>query len=73
MPSQATHKRMARVFLARAYETSSRDRKIKYLRLAVSNSVRAHSAEATTAPTKRRTVTGRDGPVPRLTFPTSSI
>ena len=46
MPSQATYKRMARVFLTRAYETPTRHRKLKYLRLAVSNSVRAERFKA---------------------------
>jgi hypothetical protein len=46
MPSSATHRRMARVFLTRAYETPTRDRKLKYLRFAVSNSVCAQTIEA---------------------------
>jgi hypothetical protein len=46
MPSSVTHRRMARVFLRRADEASSRDRKLKYLRLAVSNNVRARTVEA---------------------------
>lgn len=53
--SPATHRRMARVFLTRAYESPTRDRKLKYLRLAVINSVRAQTLEATPgAGTKQR-------------------
>jgi hypothetical protein len=46
---------MARVFLTRAYEAPTRDRKLKNLRLAVINSVRAQTLEATPgAGTKKR-------------------
>src|SRR4029453_17082495 len=49
MPSPTTHRRMARVFLTRAYETPTRHRKLKYFGLAVSNSVRARTLKATPA------------------------
>jgi hypothetical protein len=44
------HRRWAREFLARAQEAPNRGRKVKYLRMAVSNSVRAQTVEAETAP-----------------------
>jgi hypothetical protein len=43
------HRKWAREFLARAQQAPSRSRKVKYLRLAVSNSVRAQTLEADTA------------------------
>jgi hypothetical protein len=46
----AVHRRWAREFLARAQEAPSQAHKVKYLRLAVSNSVRAQTVEAETAP-----------------------
>jgi hypothetical protein len=44
------HRRWAREFLALAQEAPNLARKVKYLRLAVSNSVRAQTAEAEAAP-----------------------
>jgi len=43
------HRRWAREFLARAQEAPNRDRQVKYLRLAVSNSVCAKTLEAEAA------------------------
>jgi hypothetical protein len=40
------HRKWAREFLARAQEAPSRDRKLRLLKLAVSNSVRAQALEA---------------------------
>ncbi|WP_162917379.1 hypothetical protein [Dongia deserti] len=45
MPSAAVHRRRAREFLDRAVRAPARNRKLKYLRLAVSNSVRAQNME----------------------------
>jgi hypothetical protein len=46
----AIHRKWAREFLARAQEAPSRARKVKYLRLAVSDSIRAQKVEAETTP-----------------------
>jgi hypothetical protein len=45
MLSPAIHRKWAREFLVRAQEAPSRDSKVKYLQLAVSNSVRAQILE----------------------------
>jgi hypothetical protein len=45
MPSPAVHRRWAREFLARAETAPSRNRKLKYLRLAVDNTLRARTIE----------------------------
>jgi hypothetical protein len=50
MLSAAIHRKWAREFLARAQGAPSRARKVKYLRLAVSHSVRAQTVEVETAP-----------------------
>lgn len=49
MLSAAIHRRWAREFLARAQESANRAQKVKYLRLAVSNRVRAQTVGAETA------------------------
>jgi len=46
MLSSATHRKQAREYLARADAAPTHDRKVKYLRLAVTNSVRAQQLEA---------------------------
>jgi hypothetical protein len=46
MPSPVVHRRLARTYLARAAAASTRDQQTKYLRFAVSNSVRAQRLEA---------------------------
>jgi len=45
MPSSATYRRWSREFLVRAQDAPNRNRKVKYLRLAVSNCVRARALE----------------------------
>lgn len=55
------HRKWAREFLARAQEAPNRDRKLRLLRLAVSNSVRAQAleAEADAQPPERGGPNGR--------------
>ena len=43
--SPIMHRRRAREYLARAVEARSRSRKLRFLRLAVSNTVRAQNSE----------------------------
>jgi hypothetical protein len=45
MASAVIHRMWAREFLVRAQEAPNRNRKVKYLQLAVSNSVRARRLE----------------------------
>lgn len=56
MSSPIVHRRLARVYLARAEVAPTRDGKAKYLRFAVSNSVRAQELETRAARSSR---TGR--------------
>jgi hypothetical protein len=49
MSSPALHRRWAREYLVRAQEAPHRDRKVKYLRLAVRNCVRARALESEVA------------------------
>ncbi|HEY1385262.1 MAG TPA: hypothetical protein VGF43_16685 [Dongiaceae bacterium] len=53
MSSPVVHRKLARVYLARAEAAPTRDSKAKYLRFAVSSSVRAQTLEATTARGRR--------------------
>ena len=46
MLSAAIHRRLARQYLDRAYRADTRNAKVKYLRLAVRNSMRAQNIEA---------------------------
>jgi hypothetical protein len=46
MLSAAIHRRLAREYLDRAYRAGTRNAKVKYLRLAVRNSMRAQIVEA---------------------------
>jgi hypothetical protein len=46
MLSAAIHRRLARKYLDRAYRADTRKAKVKYLRLAVRNSMRAQIIEA---------------------------
>ena len=46
MLSAATHRRLARTYLDRAYRAPKRNAKLKYLQLAVRNSMRAQNVEA---------------------------
>jgi hypothetical protein len=46
MLSAAIHRTLAREYLDRAYRASTRSAKVKYLRLAVTNSMRAQIIEA---------------------------
>ena len=45
MPTPVVHRRWAREFLHRAQNTNSRERKLRYLMLAVDNTVRAQKIE----------------------------
>ena len=45
MLSAATHRRLAREYLERAYRAGTRNAKLKYLRLAVRNNMRAQIVE----------------------------
>jgi hypothetical protein len=56
MLSAAIHRKWAREFPARAQEAPSHNRKVKYLQLAVCNSVRARTLEAETRPDSDRQV-----------------
>jgi hypothetical protein len=49
MLSAATHRRLAREYLERAYRAGTRNAKVKYLRLAVMNSMRAQIIESESA------------------------
>ena len=66
MASSAAHRRMARVFLSRAYEAPGRERRLKYLRLAVSNSTRAQSLEAKEETTDSKQSLTEDRPAVRV-------
>jgi hypothetical protein len=46
MLSAAIHRRLARKYLDRAYRAGTRDAKLKYLHLALRNSMRAQIIEA---------------------------
>jgi hypothetical protein len=46
MLSAAIHRRLAREYLDRAYRAGTRNAKLKYLRLAVRNNMRAQIMEA---------------------------
>jgi hypothetical protein len=61
MLSAAIHRKWAREFWARAQEAPNRARQAKYLRLAVSNRVRAQRVEAETAASES---TGADAQKP---------
>lgn len=49
MLSAATHRRLAREYLERAYRADTRNTKLKYLQLAVRNSMRAQIIESESA------------------------
>jgi hypothetical protein len=55
MPSPAVHRRWAREFLAKAETAASRNRKLKYLRLAVDNTLRARKIEQVERPETKGT------------------
>ena len=50
MLSAATHRKLARECLARAYQAPTKKRKLNYLRLAVRNTARAEILEGEEAP-----------------------
>src|SRR4030095_14834675 len=71
MLSPATHRRWAREFLARAQEAPNRNRRAKYLKLAVRHSVRARNLEGVE---RRRAGRARRRPRPqgKTTMPSAS-
>ena len=61
MLSAAIHRRLARDYLDRAYRASTRNAKVKYLRLAVRNSMRAQTKEVESLPLNSRNRQGQRG------------
>ena len=61
MLSAAIHRSLAREYLARAYRADTRNAKLKYLQLAVRNSMRAQIVEAESTPSEQPERTPRKG------------
>jgi hypothetical protein len=67
MLSAAIHRRLARKYLDRAYRAGKRDAKLKYLHLAVRNSMRAQIVDAEATPSEQPQRATRRGRQSKLT------